>query len=152
MLCGAVPDGGHLGETRDVAPLPAHAKLEVLVRVKPAVAGALSDLDDYELRWLERREPNNDVHDTHLNIVLGRRLFVALLEAVVTDPPPQTLVVWLEHDPPCGPIERLLDGFRQATDWDTCFHCLHPSETETPSFAITSLSPHLSSNHSGRSV
>src|SRR5689334_23700514 len=57
LILITVPDAGHLGETGDVAPAPVHAKPEVLVRVKPAVAGVLLDLHDHGLRRLERREP-----------------------------------------------------------------------------------------------
>src|SRR5882757_2983599 len=43
-------------------------------------AGALLDLDDNELRRLERREANNHVHDTVVHVVLGHRLPAALHE------------------------------------------------------------------------
>src|SRR5262249_14978348 len=95
------------------------------------LAGELLDLDDHELGRLERRETDQDVHDAAIDVVLRRRLLVALhqvrlarrraLERALTeerlheradvepDLRPERLVVGFEHDPLRAAEETLLD-------------------------------------------
>src|SRR5215207_9576771 len=95
------------------------------------LAGDLLDPQNDELGGLERREPDEDVHDAAVDVVLGGRLAVALDEVrlararalecalaeqrlheradVEPDLGPQRLVVALEHDPLRAAVEALFD-------------------------------------------
>src|SRR5690348_303852 len=98
----------------------------------------LLDADEDELGRLERREADQDVHDASVDVVLRRRLAVALDEvgllgrrplegalpeervheraAVESDLRPERLVVRLEDDPLRAAVQALLDVQREATD------------------------------------
>src|SRR5215213_10892965 len=102
------------------------------------LAGDLLDPQNDELGGLQRREPDEDVHDAAVDVVLGGRLAVALDEVrfaragaleralaeqrlherahVEPDLRPQGLVVPLEHDPLRAAIEALLDEQREPPD------------------------------------
>src|SRR6266702_6282427 len=102
------------------------------------LAGHLLQVDDDELRGLERRETHPHVHDAAIAIVLGRGLGVAANEVRVSrlrpleralpeervhegadveaDLRPKRLVVWLEDDPLQPAIEAFLDEERGAPD------------------------------------
>src|SRR5262245_53931539 len=100
------------------------------------LASHLLELDDHELGRLERREADDDVHDTQVDIVLRRRLLIALDEVrlgrrlalegalaeqvvheradVQADLRPQRFVVRLEHHPLQAAIQALFEVQRQA--------------------------------------
>src|SRR5215212_1907391 len=102
------------------------------------LAGDLLDPQDDELRGLQRREPDEDVHDAAVDVVLRGRLAVALDEVrlararalegalpeqrlhegadVEPDLGPQRLVVRLEHDPLRPAVQALLDVEREPPD------------------------------------
>jgi hypothetical protein len=44
----------------------------------------LLDLDDHKLGGLERREADQDIHGAEVDVILGRRFFVALDEVGLT--------------------------------------------------------------------
>src|SRR5215218_299360 len=102
------------------------------------LAGDLLDPQNDELGGLQRREPDEDVHDAAVDVVLGGRLAVALDEVrlaragaleralaeerlhertdVEPDLRPQRLVVPLEDDPLRAAVEALLDEEREPPD------------------------------------
>src|SRR5215216_6285528 len=102
------------------------------------LAGDLLDPQDDELHRLERREPDEDVHDAAVDVVLRGRLLVALDEVrlacaraleralpeqglhegadVEPDLRPERLVVRLEHDPLRPAVQALLDVEREPPD------------------------------------
>src|SRR5215218_3027021 len=104
------------------------------------LAGDLLDLDDDELRRLERREPDDDVHDPAIDVRLRRRLLVAFDEIgvaggrslertlaeeavhehadVEADLRPQGLVIRFEDDPFDALEEALFDKQRGPSDRD----------------------------------
>ena len=138
----------------DVAAVPLHPELEVLVRVEPlridaelshhallmSRAGELLQPDDDELGRLQRREPDDDVDDAEVDVVLRRRLGVALDEVrlarrralegalaeqvvheradVEPDLRPERLVVRLEHHPLRPAEQALLEEERRAPHGD----------------------------------
>src|SRR5262249_36617333 len=89
-------DAGH------VSAVPLHAEFEVLIRIEALcidsklshyislqvlhldLTGHLLDLDDHKLGGLERREPDDDVDDAPIDIVLRRGLFIAFHEVGLT--------------------------------------------------------------------
>src|SRR5215210_6776475 len=102
------------------------------------LAGDLLDPQHDELRRLERREPDEDVHDAAVDVVLRGRLLVALDEVrlararpleralaeqrlhegahVEPDLRPERLVVPLEDDPLGAAVQALLDEEREPPD------------------------------------
>src|SRR5262249_20483142 len=104
------------------------------------LAGQLLDLEDDEFRRLERGEADEDVHDAEVDVVLSRRLGVALDEVgvlrrralegalpeevvhegadVQADLRPERLVVRLEDDPLRAAEKALLDVQSGAPDRD----------------------------------
>ena len=104
----------------------------------PCLAGDLLQPDDDELGRLQRREADHDVDDAEVDVVLRRRLGVALDEVrlarrraleralpeqvvheradVEPDLRPQRLVVRLEDDPLRAAEQRLLEEQRRAPD------------------------------------
>ena len=94
------------------------------------------ELDDYELSWLQRCKADFDVDDATVNVVLRRRIGIALheicvarslaLESSLAEQPiqesadiqtqlgPQRLIVRLENCPLRSAIERLLEKQREA--------------------------------------
>ena len=161
---GGALERADLADAGDVPAVPLDAELEVLVRVetlcvdgelchrlappfgaadapiRPNLASHLLDLDDDELGRLERRKADHDVDDAAVDVVLRRRLPVALDEVglprrpalegalaeqvvhegadVQADLRPQRLVVRLEDHPLRAAIQAFLDEEREPADRD----------------------------------
>src|SRR5512132_2743052 len=96
----------------------------------------LLDLDDDELRWLERGKADNDVHDAQVDVGLSRGLAIALHEVriarraaleralskqalhegadVQADLRPERFVVGLEDHPLRAAVQAFLEEERHA--------------------------------------